>query len=265
MLNIFSTNAAGLVNKTNCLKNHIKNLDVAIFMIQETHFTRKGKFKLDDYETFESIRSKKHGGSLIGVHKALEPVLIEEYNDDFELLVVEIQIANKEIRLITGYGPQENLCEMERMSFFLALEQEIIRAEMAGKSVIIAMDANSKLGPELIPNDPNERTPNGQILADIMLRHGLAVVNGMQNKCEGTVTRKRVTIEGVEESAIDFVIVSDDLESAVESLLIDEKRDYVLTKIVKTKRGVSKQESDHNVLVSKLKLSWNSKKTVKRI
>ena len=58
-------------------------------------------------------------------------MLIEEYNDDFEMIVVEIVVANKEIRLITGYGPQENLSEMERMPFFLALEQEVIRAESA--------------------------------------------------------------------------------------------------------------------------------------
>ena len=159
-------------------------------------------------------------------------MLIEEYNDDFEMIVVEIVVANKEIRLITGNGPQENLSEMERMPFFLALEQEVIRAESAGKSIFIAMDANSKLGPELIPSDPHARTPNGQIIADIMVRHGLTVVNGMEDKCDGTVTRRRVTKDGTEESAIDLVIVSDDLESVVDSLLIDENRKYVLTKML---------------------------------
>ena len=110
------------------LKNQIKNLDIGIFLVQETHFSRKGMLKLENYEVFESIRGKKHGGSLIEVHKSLEPVLIDEYSDDFELIVVEIVVANKEIRIITGYGPQENLSEVERMSFFMTLEQEIVRA-----------------------------------------------------------------------------------------------------------------------------------------
>ena len=127
------------------------------------------------------------------------------------------------------------------------------------------MDANSKLGPELIPSDPHARTPNGQIIADIMVRHGLTVVNGMEDKCDGTVTRRRVTKDGTEESAIDLVIVSDDLESVVDSLLIDENRKYVLTKIVKTKRGITKQESDHNVLLSKLKFNWNRKRKINRM
>ena len=49
---------------------------------------------------------------MIGVHKALSPFLITELNDPFELLVVEIKIGKREIRLISGYGPQE--------SFFLS-------------------------------------------------------------------------------------------------------------------------------------------------
>ena len=44
---------------------------------------------------------------MLGIHKFLEPLLIEEYSDDFELIVAKIKVANKEIRLITGYGPQE--------------------------------------------------------------------------------------------------------------------------------------------------------------
>ena len=40
---------------------------------------------------FESIRkNKEKGGSMLIVHKDLQPVLIKEYNDVFELLVVEI-------------------------------------------------------------------------------------------------------------------------------------------------------------------------------
>ena len=35
------------------------------------------------------------------------PVVISEGEDENELLVVEIQINKKKVRLITGYGPQE--------------------------------------------------------------------------------------------------------------------------------------------------------------
>ena len=32
---------------------------------------------------------------MTGVHQSLEPVLIEEYSDQFELIVVEIKVAEK--------------------------------------------------------------------------------------------------------------------------------------------------------------------------
>ena len=38
----------------------------------------------------------------------LEPVLILEYSGNFELIVTKKNNNNKEIRFMTGYGPQEN-------------------------------------------------------------------------------------------------------------------------------------------------------------
>ena len=77
--------------------------------------------------------------------------------------------------------PKKNLSEIERMPFFLALEQEVIRlrAESAGKYIFIALDENSKLGPELIPSDPQAKTKwqdhsrhNGQAWPNCNKRQG---------------------------------------------------------------------------------------------
>ena len=62
------------------------------------------------------------------------------------------------------------------MSFFIALEAEIVKAELAGKSTIIQMDSNSKLGNEYIPNDPHPMSPNGKLLAAVIERLALLVV-----------------------------------------------------------------------------------------
>ena len=125
---IFSTNAAGLKFKVQSLKNELKNCQAAVFSIQESHFVKKGKLKIENYEIFEAIRKKQKGGTIIGAHKALHPILISEYSDDFELIVIEIKIKNKEIRIMSGYGPQETWPEADRIPFFMALEQEIIKA-----------------------------------------------------------------------------------------------------------------------------------------
>ena len=64
-------------------------------------------------------------------------------------------------------------------------------------------------------------TPNGKILSGIVERHNLKVLNGSK-KCSGTVTRKRVTKSNVEESVIDIILVTSDIEDDLVSLVIDE-------------------------------------------
>ena len=75
---ILSANAAGLKNKSESLKNEIKSLNAAIFTVHETHYIKKEKFKLENYEIFEAIRKKHSGGTMIGVSKALHPMLIKD-------------------------------------------------------------------------------------------------------------------------------------------------------------------------------------------
>ena len=133
---------------------------------------------------------------------------------------------------MSGVGPQENWEETKRTPFFIALESEVIRAQIAGKSVLIEIDANSKLGPGYIPNDPHGMSPNGRMLANIIENHALVVANG-SSKCSGLITRKRTMKHRNEQSCIDFVLFSSDLNNQFMSLTIDEERKNVLTKIKK--------------------------------
>ena len=258
-LNILSANSQGLKQKIPSLKHEIRNLNAAVFTIQETHFRKKGYFKMENYEVFEAIRKKQSGGTLVGVHKALNPTLIEEFADEFELLVVELKIGNKEIWIITGYGPQETWHEEERLPFFHALEQQIVKAELQGKSIFIEMDSNSKLGQEIIPKDPHNQSQNGKILADIIERHGLTVANSLKDKCKGAITRRRETKDSVEKSIIDHVIISEDLENELNRIEIDEEGKNALTKLVKTRNGISKQTSDHNTIITQFDIKWSRK------
>ena len=129
-LKIFSTNAASVINgKKESLKSEITCTKANVVTLQETHARKKGKIDIPEFVVFEAIRTKKGGGTLIAAHTDLNPKLISEYNDEFELLVVEVETKNNSIRIISGYGPQENLEEEKRLPFFLALEVEIEKAE----------------------------------------------------------------------------------------------------------------------------------------
>ena len=117
---LFSTNGAGIVRgKQQSLKNEVMATQANVVTVQETHATQKGKINIPNFVTFEAIREKKGGGTMISVHEDLRPKLIEEYSEEFELLVVEIKTKQKDIRVISGYGPQETWVEEQRVPFFL--------------------------------------------------------------------------------------------------------------------------------------------------
>ena len=59
--------------------------------------------------------------------------------------------------------------------------------------------------------------------------------------------------------------MSTDLVDDLESFEVDEERKHVLIKIMKTKSGVVKKESDHNVMISKFKFKWNKQIQSKRV
>ena len=60
-----------------------------------------------------------------------------------------------------------------------------------------------------------------------MERNDLSVVNGMYGKCNVSITRERHTINGVERSIIDFVIVSQDLAPEFVSMMIDDEKNML--------------------------------------
>ena len=262
---ILSANAQGLKAKIESLKNEIENLNVAIFTIQESHFVKKGKLQLNNFVTFEAIRKKHNGGTIVGIHKSLDPMLIKDYDIEFELIVVEIKIHNKCIRIMSGYGPQETWSEAERLPFFKALEEEIVKAGLLVVSIIIEMDSNSKLGPAIITGDPHPQSVNGKLLAGIIERNNLVVANGLSENCVGLITRRRETSMSTEESIIDHVIMSDDLVEQFESLVIDEKGQHALTKVMKTKAGIENKKSDHNTILSTFNFSWKKRKMADRM
>ena len=90
-LNILTCNAAKLNTKTQSLKSVINFFKSSVFSFEETHFSKKDRFKQDNFVIFEAIRQKEGGGLLLGIHVALKPLLISECSDSIALLIVEVR------------------------------------------------------------------------------------------------------------------------------------------------------------------------------
>ena len=120
------------------------------------------------------------------------------------------------------------------------------------------MDANAKIGLDYIKGDPYEMSANGKLLISLIERQDLVIINGT-DKCFGLITRMRKKGNTVEKSILDYFIVCRALFQMVTMMVIDEDRDYILTKYSKCNGKTKLIVSDHNPLKLEVNISWSMK------
>ena len=92
----------------------------------------------------------------------------------------------------------------------------------------------------------------------------LIVVNA-SSLCEGTVMRYRKTINSEKKSVIDYFIVCQKFFKFVKQMVVDEERNYCLTKYATKSGKRSIKESDHNTLILEIEtIEEETKKSAKR-
>ena len=168
---------------------------------------------------------------MTAVHTNLEPVLISEDNEA-EILVVQAKIGNLNCRFINAYGPQEYAKSDEKLRFYSKLDQEIKNAKLFDCLICLELDANAKIGCEIIKNDPNKISGNGEYFLEFVKNNNLVIGNA-SDLCEGTITRSRKTVNGHEKSVIDYFVMCQELFLLLKSMKIDESRMFVLTRYSK--------------------------------
>ena len=119
--------------------------------------------------------------------------------------------------------------------------------------VIVELDA--KVGKEVIKDDPNQMSNNGKLMLDVIERQNLHIANSC-DLCEGTITRERRVGEKSEKSIIDYIIICDKMKRFLTAMTIDDRRDYVLSRYMKTKTGTKTITSDHNILIGKFSVTF---------
>ena len=114
-------------------------------------------------------------------------------------------------------------------------------------------DFNAKLGAEIITGEIHQMSHNGARLNGIIEKYNLAVLNALEI-CSGTFTWVKNKIP-VEKSVLDYVITSQDLVSSVNSLKIDEAKEFIPWRSLKC----GKRCSDHNAIIVNVSVNKNSK------
>ena len=208
---LIGVNAAGLATKLKSLDFVLKEIDPTIFFIEETKMRTSGKIKTENtgnYQIFELLRKNSAGGGLaIGAKTDIEPVWLSEGDDSVEVLVVQVKVGEIIIRCVGAYGPQEKDPIERKNKFWERLSHEVEKAQETNAAFILQMDGNLWAGKEIIENDVHDCNQNGKMFVEFMKKHSHLVVVNSLDICNGTITRRRKTTRGLEESVLDFFVV----------------------------------------------------------
>ena len=167
------------------------------------------------------------------------------------------------IRIIVGYGPQENADTEKKKQFWNFVENEIFEAEVTNHGIIFQMDGNLHAGPGLVKEDPNPINKNGKLFLDFIGRNkSLIVLNGLES-CKGVITRQRQLQNRTEQAVLDFFLINEKLRPFFQDMLIDEDREYGLFNTAQIKKNGKIIESDHNPLIATFNLTINKTKPVR--
>ena len=261
-ITIYGINAAGIKCKIDSFNEVLSTLKPQIWMIEETKLRVNEHIKceaLSDFQVFYLSRQKSQGGGIaVGINKMFQSTLISEGDDETEAISVLVVVGDIPIRVIVGYGPQENAPKEKKENFWEFIEKEVIQAETEGQGIIIQMDGNLHAGEKIIKHDPNIQNQNGKLFMDFLQRNDtLKVVNSM-NICEGLITRQRLLESRSEKAVLDFFITNEKLSPYLKRMVVDEKREFSLGNFSQYKQNKRVIESDHNGLILELALEYSA-------
>ena len=224
-LNIYHVNMNGFRSKKDSLKQILCEHDVDILLLTETKVHTGSSIKLEGYQLFPAVRSKRQGGGIVvAIKYGLCSSIMVDKGDEAEFITVRFRFDDQHIRLVLVYGPQENDSVNKIQDFYDSISVQVERANLAGDSVFLVGDFNAKSGAEIIRGEIHQISDNGACLNGIIEKYNLAVLNAL-GICSGTFTWVKNKIP-VEKSVLDYVITSQDLVSSVNSLKIDEAKEF---------------------------------------
>ena len=205
-------------------------------LISETQLKSNTGVHFENYTYFGKNREDKFGGGIgILIKNELKNISAPHYSKrNIEILWLSIKRTNRKPLFIgVYYGKQEsrtNKTEMEDEMDDLTEELKTIGCD---GEILLAMDGNGKIG---LLGEKISR--NGKMLIEVFQNCEMQMINGSE-KCLGKITRQDPN-KPEQNSAIDFVVTSNETKDKIVKMTIDEIGLYRLT---------GKKESDHNTII----------------
>ena len=248
---IMYSNPRGLKGKMTSLSCILDDMQPHLFLLTETQLRSNVGISITNYTFYGHSRENKTGGG-VGFfvrNDIRENIFVHTSERNLEIIWASIRRKNTPPLLIgTYYGKQERISSEDIEKEMTMLREEIEERKNDGE-IFLAMDANAKIG---ILGE--EKSRNGNKILELFENTNLSVMN-TNEKCHGKITRKNTKNEK-EISAIDFIVVSSQVEEWITKMVIDEEE------LLKLK---GKNSSDHNTILVNISIPKLDKTKTNRI
>ena len=234
-------NVRGMKSKITSLTEILNEKKPHIFLLTETLLRTNTGIHVKNYTFYGRKREGKLGGGVgILVRNDLRLNTAPHISSrDIEIMWVSVRRKWMPPLLIgIYYGKQESRVSKNEIENEMQLLNEEIEEMEKDGNIVLAMDANAKIG--LLGE---EISRNGHALLQTFENTDLSVMNN-SSKCKGKVTRKNTKNDN-EISAIDFIVADGTVEQWIKEMDIDEEGLYKVK---------GKNDSDHNTITVTLQI-----------
>ena len=258
-VNFGTWNVRGLSGKEHELVEEINKYKIDILGITETKTKEQGIGMTIGNYTFIHSGVSKEERARAGVGIIIKNDILE--NSDHKcinerLLELNVDLKDRKLKIIVGYGPNESASKEEREEFYTQL-QMVIDTTKPNQEVIILGDMNAKVGNKheislgaIGKEGETEESPNGELLLDFCIRNNLKIANTFfKHKNIHKWTRVVENEYRNEKSIIDYIIVNNHL--------------FYSTNDVRVRRG-AEIFSDHFLVLGTFNLTLKSKPQEKK-
>ena len=246
-MNIGTWNVRAINGKDLELVKEAKKYNVQVLGVTETKKKGQGVVDLGShkliYSGINTMERARAGVAILLTNDIYETADFNYINE--RLLEVNAEFKNKNMKIIVGYGPNEDASKEDREEFYKQL-QIIIDNTKTNQEILILGDLNARVGNKkdsyygvIGKEGESIESPNGELLLDLCIRNNLKIANTFF-KHKDIHKWTRVSEDRAEKSMIDYIIVSNNL--------------FYNTNDVRVKRG-AEIFSDHFMVVGKFNLS----------
>ena len=167
------------------LVEEVKKYKIDILGVTETKKKGQGVQNLGSHTLiYSGVNANERARA--GVAILLTNNIFESCDYNFvneRLLETNIEFKHKHIKVIVGYGPNEDAAKEVREEFYQQL-QTVIDNVKANQEIIILGDLNARVGNKkdnyfgvIGREGENVESPNGEMLLDICIRNNLKIAN----------------------------------------------------------------------------------------